>query len=73
MLHIGAAQFSLLRAVDFKLPIAIAMSVAAKKAKKFKVALPLAESIYRVPYRGDYLKRILTELIARPQKARMCF
>lgn len=44
-----------------------------ENSKKFKIELPLAESVYRVLYSGDYPKEILTELMARPQKAEMCF
>lgn len=44
-----------------------------ENSKKFKVELPLAESVYRVLYESDSPKEILTELMARPQKAEMRF
>lgn len=44
-----------------------------ENSKKFEVELPLAESVYRVLYKGDSPKEILRELMARPQKAEMRF
>lgn len=44
-----------------------------ENSKKFQVELPLAEGVYRVLYKGEPPREILTELMARPQKAEMLF
>lgn len=44
-----------------------------ENSKKFKVELPIAESVYRVLYEGESPQLIMKELLSRPLKPEMAF